>query len=332
MKLPGIRVALCHLLILAASAVIIHGAGVAQTQITLGSRKDNTLYESANGSLSNGAGSGFFAGRTNQVTESIRRGLIAFDIAGNIPSGATISSVTLALNMSQTSSGPQSVELHKLLANWGEGTSIASGNGGSGGSASPGDATWLHTFFSTSMWATPGGVFSSTVSAAQTIGAIGTYTWGSTTQMVSDVQGWLNTPATNFGWLLLGNETTSLSAKRFDTKENPTASLRPKLTVTFTTTAVGEGPIIPNAFELQQNYPNPFNPTTNIEFALPTSSHVTLKVFNILGQEVAQLLNEVRPAGNHKFVFDGSDLASGVYAYQLQAGSSMDAKKMVVMK
>ena len=332
MKSTGIRAALRSLLIFATGVVINHGAGLAQTQVTLAPIKDNTLYESANGSLSNGAGTGFFAGRTNQAVESIRRGLMAFDIAGNIPSGATISSVTLALNMSQTVSGPQPVQLRRLLANWGEGTSVAGGNGGGGAPATTGDATWLHTFFSTNQWATSGGVYSSTASATQTVNTIGTYSWGSTPQMVSDVQGWLNNPSTNFGWLLLGNEFTSLTSKRFDTREHPTTSFRPKLTVTYTTTGVGEGQTDPTAFSLHQNYPNPFNPGTTIEFSLPSSTQVVLRVFNVLGQEVAELLNEVRAAGHHVYALDAKDLASGVYMYQLQAGSFAGTRRMIVMK
>jgi hypothetical protein len=150
--------------------------------------------------------------------------------------------------------------------------------------------------------------------------------------MVSDVQGWLNNPSSNSGWLLLGNESTTLTSKRFDTKENTTASLRPKLAVTYSTTGVGGDQTVPLVFALHQNYPNPFNPSTTIEFALPASERVVLKVFDILGQEVAELLNEVRTRGRHAYSFNAKDLASGIYVYRLQAGSFASARKMIVMK
>lgn len=77
---------------------------------------------------------------------------------------------------------------------------------------------------------------------------------------------------------------------------------------------------VPAAFELEQNYPNPFNPSTQIRFSLPRSRQVTLKIFNLLGQEVATLVSEELPAGSYSTRWDASGLASGVYLYRLQAG------------
>src|ERR1044071_4468074 len=103
--------------------------------------KDNTLYEydPAEGDHSNGAGLHFFAGE-NAMGE-LRRGVLAFDVAA-IPAGSTITAVTLTVNMSLTPAGLRTVELHKLLADWGEGTSHAPMGEGDGAPASPDDATW----------------------------------------------------------------------------------------------------------------------------------------------------------------------------------------------
>ena len=203
--------------------------------VTLNSSKDNTLYEDAGGALSNGAGQYFFVGRTTQGANSIRRGLIAFDFAGSIPAGSIVVSATLRLDLSQTTLGPQPVELHRLTANWGEGTSNATTmGGGMGAPATPGDATWIHRFYNTTFWAAPGGDFVVTASATTTVGSVvGFYTWGPTAGMVADVQTWLDTPATNFGWLLLGNETTTTTAKRFNTREHSDPTTRPALIVEY---------------------------------------------------------------------------------------------------
>ena len=198
--------------------------------ININPSKDNTLYEfvPADGDTSNALGVHLFAGMTAEP--EVRRGLVAFDIAGSIPAGSTITSVSLSMNMSRTISDARIVELHVLLADWGEGTSNADGQEGDGAPATTNDATWRHRFYDTIFWTTQGGDFSGTVSASVSVGGIGQYTWTSA-QMVADVQSWLNNPASNFGWLLLGDESTSPTSKRFDTRESTSP---PVLTVTYT--------------------------------------------------------------------------------------------------
>jgi hypothetical protein len=89
---------------------------------------------------------------------------------------------------------------------------------------------------------------------------------------------------------------------------------------------------IPEKFVLTQNYPNPFNPSTRISFALPQRSNAVLKVFNTLGQEVAELVNESLEAGTHSYHFDASKLTSGVYVYSLQTDAGVISKKMTLVK
>jgi hypothetical protein len=88
----------------------------------------------------------------------------------------------------------------------------------------------------------------------------------------------------------------------------------------------------PLTYELAQNYPNPFNPTTKIEYSIPAQSKVDLKVYNIVGQEVATLVNEIQAAGVHHVKFDALNLASGIYFYRLNAGNFVSVKKMVLLK
>ena len=93
-----------------------------------------------------------------------------------------------------------------------------------------------------------------------------------------------------------------------------------------------EEEIFPDAISLYQNYPNPFNPKTIIKYQIPELRFVTLKLYDVLGNEIATLVNEEKPIGNHTIEFDASTLPSGVYFYRLQVGSFVETKKMMLMK
>jgi hypothetical protein len=98
------------------------------------------------------------------------------------------------------------------------------------------------------------------------------------------------------------------------------------------TTSVNEIEGLPTAYVLRQNYPNPFNPSTTIKFGIPREEFVTLKVYNMLGQEVKTLVNDVRQIGTYEVTFDAADLPSGVYFYKLSAGNYLNTKKMLLLK
>ena len=85
-------------------------------------------------------------------------------------------------------------------------------------------------------------------------------------------------------------------------------------------------------FSLSQNYPNPFNPVTIISYQLPKTGFVTLKVYDVLGNDVVTLVNEEKPAGNYNINFDASELPSGVYYYKIRAGNYVETKKMMFLK
>lgn len=89
---------------------------------------------------------------------------------------------------------------------------------------------------------------------------------------------------------------------------------------------------IPGGYRLFQNYPNPFNPTTTIRFSLPRREHVTLKIFDLLGREVAVLVEENLEPGEHSVVFNGGGLSSGVYLCRLEAGAFVGQKKLVLVR
>jgi hypothetical protein len=96
--------------------------------------------------------------------------------------------------------------------------------------------------------------------------------------------------------------------------------------------SVPENGVFPEEFALRQNYPNPFNPTTTIQFTIVNRQLTTVKVYDILGREVATLVNEVRDPGLHGVTFDATGLASGAYFYRIVAGDNVAVKKMLILK
>jgi len=158
------------------------------------------------------------------------RSLYRFDVASNVPAGSTITSATLTLTVTSVPSGGvnSTFDLHRLLASWGEGN--GSDHGGTLGTAN--QATWLNRLGSGTPWTTPGGDFTATASATKAVTGLGSYTFGSTSALVSDVQAWLNTPANNFGWLLRSeSESTATTIRRFASRDDAVNS--PMLTISF---------------------------------------------------------------------------------------------------
>jgi hypothetical protein len=208
---------------------VVTGACAGQ-EISLEPVADNTLYESPGGLLSNGAGEGFFVGV--DAVGRIKRGLVRFDVS-EIPAGSVVVEAELALTMNRALTGPNVMELHRASKAWGEGASMVSGEGGGGGPAEPGDATWLHTFYDDMFWNEPGGDFDAEISASAEVAQIaGVYTWDGA-GLTADVQAWVDDPSSNHGWLVKGeDETARASAKRFVTREGPAGS-RPTLRVVY---------------------------------------------------------------------------------------------------
>ena len=216
-------------LTLAASlAICSYPALAVADTLQVGASADNTLFQDALGGLSSGAGSYIFSGNLNSGQS--RRALLRFNLT-SIPAGSIITGVSLRLHMSRSAASGEVVSVFAASRGWGEGSSN-SGIGGAGAPAQPGDATWLYSSFNTASWTNPGGDFAAAASASTIVGGVNAYTW-SGAGMVADAQSWLANPAANFGWLLQGNEADAQTVKRFDSRENPVASVRPELTVTY---------------------------------------------------------------------------------------------------
>jgi hypothetical protein len=213
--------------------------------VTIGASKDGTIY-SNHTDRGSGGGNALIAGTNGQ--DDPRRALIAFDVAGHVPAGAKIRSATMTLTLGALPTEPSVaslIETHRILSEWGEGitqrqtpSNDSLGGTGQGAPAASGDVTWSSRFWSASPvpWNMPGGDFTSTASAGATVGQAidASYAWRSTPAAVSDVQEWLDNPSTNFGWMLVNADESSMSTFRvFYSRHVATAALRPQLTIDY---------------------------------------------------------------------------------------------------
>lgn len=179
--------------------------------------RDATLIEYNAGDTANGSGPSFFTGHTNQAEFGVRRALLHFDVAAALPANALIDSVSLVLYQSSGNAEEGTFSLHRVLSDWGEGASIATG--GSGAAAENNDATWLHTFYDYGYWVQEGGHFVPYASATAMVHGKGYYSWESTVHLENNVRFWLQAPEHNFGWLVMGDEETRGSVKSFYSRE-----------------------------------------------------------------------------------------------------------------
>lgn len=224
---------LAKLLLLAVTLTSIQLS--AQTIVDIPVQRDNTLYERAAGDLSNGAGDHLFFGLTGvNAGNVLRRAVLAFDLS-IIPPGNTITDASLSITVNMVAPGATAFNagLHRLQADWGEGTSNAPGPEGGGIAPTANDATWIHTFFDTQFWSTPGGDFDAQASATAMLDSnIGEFSFSSP-ELIADIQDMIDNPGENFGWIILGEEGNDMNARRISSRENTSPGAQPLLTVTF---------------------------------------------------------------------------------------------------
>lgn len=209
-----------------ALAACLFTTGVfAQTQeVELRATKDNTIYSEEN--LSNGAGQYLFAGVTNQSYK--RRALVKFEISGVVPDGVAIDSAFLILTPSLVKTAGTTVSVHSLTLNWGEGDSDAEGEEGKGADASANDATWTKAIVNGDSWIKPGGDYNREASASTVVNLGEKAVFGSA-ELTANVNTWHQNAADNYGWIVIGDETTNATAIRFISKENDEVISRPRL-------------------------------------------------------------------------------------------------------
>ena len=233
----------------------------------------DTTLEQAAPTSNNGLGGPYDGIRAGgQRFGGMTRALMRFDIAGNIPAGATIRSAILTMTVIRTpvSSVASTFDLHRVLAAWGEGTNF-------GGPAVAGESSWNDRLGPGTPWTNAGGDYIATARATKSLAGDGAYDFTSAS-LVADVQSWLNTPAANFGWLLRSeSEATPVTILLFGSRTAATS--RPTLVIDFTPVAV------PNIFALSRagnEIRFSFNGEANRTYAVEFRDSLTTGEWNVL--------------------------------------------------
>jgi len=266
--------------------------------VTLSPVADTTLLEStptnnlgAATVLLSGASSGDLGGSFGAIS----RALLRFDVASQLPSTATVTSVTLTVRVTRTPliGGVDSANgLHKVLQPWTEGTKTGDPNVGE--PATAGEATWNARQHPSVLWASPGGGagfdYAAAASASTFITGIAAYTFESTSNLVADVQSWLNSSNSNFGWILLSSdEATPTTVRRFGSREAGTNG--PSLLVEYTTQTIVPAPTITQAGLANGQITFQFDAQAQASYTVQFNDSLTstnwLSLTNISGQQVA---------------------------------------------
>jgi hypothetical protein len=199
--------------------------------VVLTPAQDASIFAGTPTSDQQAEGSGDYLWLSTTAEGLVRRMLLRFDLSA-LPPGSVVRSARLVLFESR-SRADHTVSVHRLLASWSEGPANAGGSG-TGVPASAGDVTWRLRNFPGLPWQQPGGDFVPTASAQALVSFPNqTYAWGDSPGLRADVQHWVDRAQDNHGWILIGDEVTPLSAKRFESRENATTVARPRLELVF---------------------------------------------------------------------------------------------------
>jgi len=258
-----------------------------------------------------------------------RSTLLSWDLT-SIPWGSIIRSVRITLELSQISK--HSYDIYEMKRPWVES-----------------EATWNEYALGQS-WQVSGADGSadrgSTVLGSISGSSSGTTTVSLNAAGVAVVQSWVNNPSLNHGFIFPDYISTTHKVNFSSAKTGPVAN-RPKLTVTYfrappiakigfdhiTTSQLQRLSVdVPDKFALKVNYPNPFNPSTKIRYELPKGGKVNLRIFDLLGREVAVLVDEEKQAGRYEVDWQPGNISTGVYLYRLQAGDFVETKKLILLK
>eukprot|EP00004_Rigifila_ramosa_P003932 TRINITY_DN1426_c0_g1_i3.p1 TRINITY_DN1426_c0_g1~~TRINITY_DN1426_c0_g1_i3.p1 ORF type:complete len:374 (-),score=103.69 TRINITY_DN1426_c0_g1_i3:23-1105(-) len=292
--------ALLSLAVLAAGSLVV----------SLTPQADTTLYSEAENA--NGGGRSLFVGVT--ANNVIRRSLLLFDVSA-LPAGIATVQATLTLQLTRTIADTSPITVHRLLAPWSEGSTVALGQGGPGAPAAPGDCTWTHRVVPSTLWSTAGGDYVATASASLTISASdGPVVFPSSAGLLADIELWRGNSSANYGWILVGRETqNTVSARRFGSRNDPLAQPVLRVTLDANSPTASQSPT-PAAYGVDVTAP-----TAGREYFKGQTIAIQWQTRAPAGQTVAQVYAAFSVYSTGTVVLDGTTANTGSISFNIPA-------------
>jgi len=308
------------LYILGISLFVLTLPALPQTQeLDVIASKDNSIFEEDE--LSNGAGDYIFTGKTKNG--NLRRALVQFDLSGEVPEGVSIDSAHLILRPSKVKTSGTTVKVFKVLTEWGEGNSDADGQEGQGIAAAQNDATWTQANTGGSSWIKPGGDFEMEASAT-TIVNPNTNSVFSSSGISADVSAWIDAPESNFGWIVIGDESTTSTAIRFYSRENLELDFRPTLRLFYQGTTSTDRRFDNDPGILVFSQPRNGPVIVRSEAELGSAS---VNIFSVTGRLMHASEYTI---GSGENILDSEIVDPGVYIYQISVSDKIFSGKFII--
>ena len=287
------------------------------TELEITSSLDNTIFQDL--ALSNGVGEYIFTGKSNAGV--VRRALVQFDLA-DVPAGVTVDSAFLILTPVKVKPDSAIVAVHRVLTEWGEGSSRAEEGDGKGAPATAGDATWTHAKHPANPWVKSGGDYVIESSAVDTVRA-GTEVAFRSDKLTLDVNFWLQNPSNNYGWILIGNEVNNATSAKFGSRDNNDTNVWPALKLYYQGTTSIDEKFSGSEMHVSQVansdallVMNPYEP-----------GRASIEIYSITGAMLWSKKQELVKGNNH---IPAGSFDTGIYLYRISLNGISNSGKLLI--
>ena len=290
-------------------------------EVEVGATIDNTMFKGLE--LSNGIGEYFFAGTTKD--DVTKRALVMFNLAELVPEDITVDSAILVLVPTKVKPGSTSINVHMLTTEWGEGSSKAEDGDGKGAPATANDATWEFAKFNTHPWIRSGGDYALEASATSTV-STGNDAVFSSILITANVNFWLANPSNNYGWILIGDESSTSTSAKFGSRDHPDDMLWPKLKLYY------QGTTSVNRFANSTSDLMLYQGARTDEIIISNGGDPVLSLIEVYSIAGAKVFSSQFQLSQGENTVNVGIQEAGIYIYQIMNAGNPTSGKLMINK